>query len=244
MTDETKVQEPIVEEGAPQPQAEGAPAEAAEPEVPEVKKEPPDTDKALREARRDAKKLGRKLKRTQKELDQARQYRQRVPVAPPPGVDEQEIQRQKAAAFDQMQQEEFIKDKLSKLKLEQDDPRLDRYSPETFLASAAAAKMEDLEDWEAELADKEKAVEGLGDKLRADAKAKIEETIRDIRRESGLDAVAKPTPAGEGAPSEEKIREKYKPQFDALRSGGGGRAGEFMVLKREMEAEIEEARSK
>jgi len=241
VTDETKVQEPIVEEGAPQPQEEGAPAQAAEPEVPEVKKEPPDTDKALREARRDAKKAARKAKRLEKELQQARQYRQRVP-APPPGVDEQDMVRQKAAAFDQMQQERFVDETLSKLNLEKDDGRLDYYSPETFMASAAAAKEEDFQDREAELADKEKALEGLGDKLRAEAKAKIEEAIRDVRRDSGLDAVAKPTPAGEGGATEADIRAKYKPQLEALK--GGGRTGEVMVMIREMEAEIEEAQGK
>jgi len=240
VTDETKVQESQVEEGA-QPQEESAPEEAAEPRVEQVEKEPPDTDKALREARRDARKAARKAKRLETELQQARQYRQRVPVQPPAGGDEQEVLRQEAMAYRQIRQEQFVDEALSKLKLEREDERLDYFSPETFLASAAAAKVEDFEDWEAELADKETKLESLGEKLRAEAKAEMEEMKRDLRREMGLDKVPKLTPTSEGGTTEAEIRAKYRPQLDALK--GKGSTGEAMVLIREMEAEIAEAQS-
>ena len=240
MTNETKDQEPIEEEGAPQ-QEEGAPEQAAEPEVEKVEMEPPDT-KALREARRDAKKAERRAKRFEAELQRARQQVSRqFPAQPQGAVGEQEIIKQQAAMYRQMEQERFIDESLSKLGLERDDPRLDYYSPETFTLSATAAKEEDFQEREAELAEKETKLESLGERLRAEAKERLDREIRDFRREVGLDKVAKVTPTGEGGTTEAEIRAKYKPQLDALK--GKGSTGEVMVLIREMEAEIAKVRT-
>lgn len=240
MTDETENLEPIEEESAPQ-QEEGAPEQAAEPEVEEVVKEPPDT-KALREARRDAKKLERKLKRSQADLQRARQQVSRqFPAQPTGAVDEQQVIQHQAAMYRQGEQERFVGETLSRLGLERDDPRLDYYSPETFTLSATAAKEEDFQEREAELAEKEEKLESLGDRLRAEAKERLDREIRDFRREVGLDKVAKVTPAGEGGTTEAEIRAKYKPQLDALK--GKGSTGEVMVLIREMEAEIAKERT-
>lgn len=241
MTDETTTQEPQVEESA-QPQEERAPEQAAEPVVEEEPKESPDKEKALLEARRDAKKLQRKLKRAQKELERSRQQvSRRYPIQPPSGGDDIEALKQEAAMFRQMQQEQFIQDTVKGAGLERNDRRLDYSSPEAFMLSTAMAKEEDLEDREAELADKEEKLEGLEDKLRADAKAAIEEAIRDIRRESGLDKVAKPTPTGEQAVETEidRIRAEAEEKLKPLRHKGWMK--EVAKIKSERDRKIREA---
>lgn len=141
--------------------------------------------------------------------------------------------------FRQMQQEQFIQDTVEGAGLERNDPRLDYSSPEAFMLSTAMAKEEDLEEREAELAEKEEKLEGLGERLRAEAKEALEQEIRDFRRKTGLDDVARVTPASEGGTTEADIREKYRPQLEALK--GKRSTGEVMVLIRQMEAEIAEA---
>lgn len=241
MIDETKDQEPIEEESAPQ-QEERAPEQAADAEVEEEPKETPDK-KALREARRDAKKAARKAARLEKELE--RRSRMGPSYGPSPTTEDPQaraqIIEQQAMAYRQMEQDRFIGETLERLSLERDDRRIDYSSPETFLASAAVARQDDLEDREAELAEKEEKLESLGERLRAEAKEALEQEIRDFRRAAGLDAVAKVTPTGERGVTEADIREKYRPQLEALR--GRGSTGEVMVLIREMEAEIAEAQS-
>ena len=240
MPNETEVLEPTGEESA-LPQEESAPEEAAEAEVIEVEKEAPvDTDKALREARRDAKKADGRAKRLEQELARQKQYTQRPP-APTTPAQEFEMMKGEAMAYRQMQQERFIDETLGKLGLQRDDPRIDWGTPEAFALSTTAAKAEDIEDREAELADKEKELESLGDKLRAKNEERLQELWRDFRREKGLDDVARPTPAGAGGTTEDKIRAKYEPQLKELR--GKGRMGEAVKIKRQMEKEIKEAQS-
>lgn len=230
MTDETRELEPKAEESA-QPQEESAPAEAAEDRVEEVEKVRPDTDdKALREARRDAKKADRRAKKLEKEMEQ---FKRQVAFSQVAGPDE--ALKVKAAEYDRLMTERFIDESLGEAGLERDDKRLDFSSMESFMYSAGSAQREDAEE---RLAKKEKDLESLEEKLRADAKAEIEEMKRDLRRDLGLDAVAKPTPVSEGGTTEAEIREKYRPQLEALK--GKGSTGEVMVLIREMEAEIAE----
>mgnify|MGYP001571944911 CR=1 FL=1 len=247
MPNEPEVLEPMGVEGA-LPQVESAPVEAAEAEVEEAPKEEPkeptDLAEALkerREARRDATKATNRAKRLEQELARQRQYTQRPP-APTTPAQEYEMLKGEAMAYRQMQQERFIDETLGKLGLQRDDPRIDWGTPEAFALSTTAAKAEDIEDREAELADKEKELESLGDKLRAENDKRLQELWRDFRREKGLDDVGKPTPAGAGGTTEEKIRAKYEPQLKELR--GTGRVTEASKIKRQMEKEIKEAQDK
>ena len=144
-----------------------------------------------------------------------------------------------AMAYRQMQQERFIDETLGRLGLQRDDPRIDWGTPEAFALSATAAKAEDIEDREAELADKEKELESLGDKLRAKNEERLQELWRDFRREKGLDDIARPTSASAGGTTEDKIGAKYEPELKKLK--GTGRMAEAVKIKRQMEKEIKEA---
>lgn len=245
MPDETKDQEPTVEESA-LPAEEGAPPEAAEPEV--EKEEPKETldKKALREARRDAKKAERKAKRLEEQLAQASKAREPLPFQPPSPPDDPQRLRAEAMAYRQIQKEQFIDQALTRLGLKRDDRRLDYSTPEAFVLSATVARDEDFEEKEAELADKEERLESLEDELRAKSEARLQEMVkeveRNLRRDLGYDKVAKPSPAGGSTDTEANIRKKYQPQLDALK--GKGSTVQAMKIIRQMEAEIEEARKK
>ena len=102
------------------------------------------------------------------------------------------------------------------------------------------AQQEDFEEREAELAEKEERLEGLEDKLLAKNEERLKQLERDLRREMGLDTVAKPTEVSEKVTDEESIRAKYAEKLAALKGTGNMRA--VARLKTEMRAEIEEVK--
>ena len=102
------------------------------------------------------------------------------------------------------------------------------------------AQQEDFEEREAELAEKEERLEGLEDKLLAKNEERLKQLERDLRREMGLDTVAKPTEVSEKVTTVESIEAKYEELMAPYK--GSGNMREVARLKTAMRAEIEEAK--